>query len=107
MPKVDWSQLLREAENGHEKNFTGTVDITVAEELAFGFYLEPAEIVIVKDTEGRIWVLNETHEDDSDLRGLVSRYNIQNGMQFRLKVLPEETKVFCITPERKKLHAVL
>lgn len=96
---VDWEQLFREAENGPQKPFIGTADITIAEELAFGFFFSPAEIVAIKDTEGRTWIINETHEDDGELRGLVSRYHVRPGMRLRLRVSSEKTRVFCITPE--------
>ena len=99
MAEIDWYQLFRDAENAQEKTFLGTVDITVAEELAFGLYMMPAEVVVIKDTEGRVWLINETHEDDGEMGGLVSRYNVRQGMRLRLKVSRHETKVFCITPE--------
>jgi hypothetical protein len=97
MAQIDWNKLFDEAANGLDGTFLGTVEITMAEELAFGFY--PMELVAIKDTEGRTWILYETTGDDEDARGLVSRYNVRPGMKFRLKVTKRDTQVFCVTPE--------
>ncbi len=97
--EIDWDNLLRQAKNGPGCQFRGTVDITMAQELAFGFFMRPCEIVIIKDTEGTVWVIYETHENDGEYRGLVSRYNVRPGIELRINVSDERTKVFCKTPE--------
>lgn len=96
---IDWDGLFKQADNGPGHKFRGTIDITVAEELGFGFFMRPCEVIVIKDTEGRVWLIYETHEDDGEYLGLVSRYNVRPGMELRLKVSNGETKVFCITPE--------
>lgn len=96
---IDWDSLFDQAQNGPNHKFLGTIDITVAEELGFGFFMRPCEVVVIKDTEGRVWLIYETHEDDGEYLGLVSRYNVRPGAELRLKVSHNETKVFCITPE--------
>ncbi len=103
MTSIDWPALFREAENGFNKTFIGTVEITMAEELAFGYYMDPEEVVVIRDMDGRIWIIYETIGEDADARGLVSRYNVRAGMKLRLKVshtdMGKTTDVFCVTPE--------
>jgi hypothetical protein len=103
MADINWARLFRDAENGPDKPFVGTVEITMAAELAFGYHMSPEEIVVIQDTDGRIWIIYETIGSDGDAPGLVSRYNVRPGMRFRLKISPAQigtqTDVFCLTPE--------
>lgn len=101
-----WHKLIREAENGFPSEDSSEeviVEITVVEVLGVGHvHMQPPEVTVVRDTEGKIWLLNETHTDDGELQGLVSRHNVRAGMKFRLrikKVVHFGTRVFPLVPE--------
>src|SRR3989344_2615666 len=86
-----WHDLLNQAKNfseGKSDFETEEVfEITVAEVLGIGHYImKPPEVSVVRDTEGRVWLVPETQGEDGDLIGLVSRHNVCPGMKIRLKI---------------------
>ena len=103
-----WEALIQEAANTPFKKKAETedvVEITVAEVLGIGHSMTcPPEVAVVKDSEGRVWLVPETYGNDGDLDGLVSRHNIKPGMRLRLKIKSKkqtiyETAAFPLTPE--------
>ncbi len=106
-----WHDLLKQAKNfseGKSDFETEEVfEITVAEVLGVGHYMmKPPEVSVVRDTEGRIWLVPETQGEDGELQGLVSRHNVGPGMKLRLRIKKTffyETKVFPLTPEAEPI----
>lgn len=103
--RARWFSFIDQAENCHvQKPGEQLVfEITVAEVLGIGQWsMALSEEAIVKDTEGKIWLIPETCEDDGNLHGLISRWNVQPGMKLRLRIKAIthfETSAFPITPE--------
>lgn len=100
---LEWQKLLAEAENVSSNDDSGaevTVEITVAKVLGIGnWHSKPPEVTVVRDTENRVWILEETANDDADLKGLISRWDVGTGMKFRLQIKKTihthvKTKVF-------------
>lgn len=106
----EWHELVNSVENASPSKVAEedvVVDITVAEVLGVGHcFLKPPEVVVVRDTEGRVWKLNETHTEDGNLQGLVSRHSVKEGIQLRLrmkKMVLIQTDVFQLTPTKPLL----
>jgi len=57
----------------------GVYNIKVTEVLGVGTYMVQPEVVVVKDTKGRIWAIPEGGN-------LVSRYDVKKGMILRVTV---------------------
>jgi len=85
----------------------GVYEIEVAEVLIVGeYYLRQPEVVIIRDTEGRVWMMPETDwmapetEKLDSFNALVSRWNVRKGMKLRLKAerveLPRISEVMVI-----------
>lgn len=102
-----WHGLLKQAKNFSEGKADfeteEVFEITVAEVLGVGHYfMNPPEVSVVRDTEGRVWLVPETQGEDGELQGLVSRHNVGPGMKLRLKIKKiffYETRVFPLVPE--------
>lgn len=104
-----WHGLIKQAKNFSEGKADfeteEVFEITVAEVLGVGHYIMmPPEVSVVRDTEGRVWLIPETQGEDSNLNGLVSLHNVGPGMKLRLrikKIFFYETKTFPLTPESR------
>jgi len=76
------SCIGRQIESKIEEN-----DIEIAEVLAVGHYGLAPEVVIVRDTKGKVWAIPEDNNNSTPLENqLVSRWDVRPGMKLRLKI---------------------
>lgn len=80
-----WQKLIRRA-NKNKKYFKDKiVEIEIARILKIGrFMYHQPDSAIVEDVEGRVWEIPETSPG-----GLVSRWNVQEKMKFKIAVSKE------------------
>jgi hypothetical protein len=103
--RKEWLELVKSAENTYAKvaEPEEVIEITVAEVLGIGSFIMPPESAVVRDTEGKVWLLEETRDQDGDLEGMVSRYDVEPGTKFRLRItktIRATTKTYPLQPEK-------
>jgi len=97
---TDYCKRFRELYRRAMEIREGVYEIEVAEVLIVGeHWLRQPEVVIIKDTKDRIWMIPETENFDSS-NPLISRWNVRKGMKLKLKVerveLPRISEVLLI-----------
>lgn len=105
--RAEWNRLIARAENNGTSDGISekTYNIEVDEVLGVGnWYSKPPEVAVVKDANGKIWLIPETTQCREGKRGLVSRHKVVPGMRFLL-VVKREVRVE-LTTEAYLLNAV-